>query len=204
MHRATKEEKKMRTDGNDRKRLKSVDKARKQRDAEWDVPIAPAIFVTHSLTLSTAYTFVGIVGTSTMLTVRVEAPASSVEITIVTVFNCRPEVKLAILSSEVIAAKAFVPIIHAWIILTGSPVAARSRTTSIDWELALVSAPIPITLAFISLFRRIVFAAPIQTRIGRAIVFLLLTEFSFISRVTEADVARRSIDAGAVVTAEIC
>ena len=203
MHRATKEEKKMRTDGNDRKRLKSVDKAWKQRDAEWDVPIAPAIFVTHSLTLSTAYTFVGIVGTSTMLTVRVEAPASSVEITIVTVFNCRPEVKLAILSSEVIAAKAFVPIIHAWIILTGAPVAARSRSTSIDWELALVSAPIPITLAFISLFRRIVFAAPIQARVGFAIIFLFLTKFSFVSRITSTEVARRPIDTSTMAAAEI-
>lgn len=121
------------------------------RGTKWDLPVASAIFVTHPLTFSTAHTFVGIVGTSTMLAVGVVAPASSIEITIVAVFDCWSEVKPAILSSVVIAAKAFVTASHAWVILTGAPVEAWGRPTSIDWELTFVSAPIPITLTFVSL-----------------------------------------------------
>ena len=84
-----------------------------KRDTKWDLPVASAIFITHSLTLSSAHTFVGIVGTSTMCTVGVVAAAGSIEITNVAVFDCRTKTNLTFLSSVAIGARAFVSIFHA-------------------------------------------------------------------------------------------
>ena len=138
-----------------------------------------------------------------MLTVGVKTAAGRVEVTLVAEFDYRPKIDLTILSTVSITAKAFIPFIHAWIILTGTSVETWGRATSIDWKLAFFSAPIFITITFVSLFWRIVLAAAIQARIRIAILFLFLAEISFISRITNTEVARRRIDAGAVVAAEI-
>jgi hypothetical protein len=86
--------------------------------------IALAIFIAPFFTLSAGHAIIGFVCTSTVFTVRVIASTSGVEIANVAVLDCRSKFKFTILSGISIAAKAFISIFFACIILANSTIHA--------------------------------------------------------------------------------